>query len=798
MNGSRRIFLAVFVASLSSLAYEITLIRVFAVTLWYHFAFMVISIAMLGIAASGTFLAVYPNARDLRYLPRYFGMLSLGIPASYLLVTAIPFEPARLSWDEYQILYIGLYYLVLSFPFFSFGLIMASAFSAMQEKAGQIYGADLLGAGMGSLFVLGLMYLAGPDRLVFVISSIASLSLIIHGKGRLRLLTPLILLFNFYVLVADPAFCRPRISPFKPLEQALRFPGAAHLGTSYSPFARVDLFRSPAARYAPGLSLRYLEELPAQTGISVDAGEIHSITDSADRGNLGFLSFLPSALPYETGPRKDVLVLEPKAGLPVLMAEFFGAEKIMKIDSNPLVIRTVRDYAKGSPEVYLANTRTGLGRSWLSSTDAVFDLIDISLLGAMASGSFGFSEDYRFTSEAVEEYLGHTGQEGLLAFHLFILPPPRTELRLLATLCAALEKQGVRECGEHIAAIRSWDTVTILAKKTPLTAGEIAAVRNFARERRFDLVHYPGITPGETNLFIRMASGDYAAAFGSILNRQTRKDFTEAYLFDIRPVHDENPFPHYFLRLGNIREIYRVMGSKWQYFIEEGYLLPVVFIQVGILGLILMALPSLGRKGLGREKGVLTGRRPVRLVYFAFLGVAYLFVEVSFVQKMILPLEHPSYAAAAVLSSVLIGSGMGSLLSQRYAGLRDRRIILILTLMIFLYSMLLSPVIHSFAHFPLPVKLALAFLILIPAGMCMGIPFPLGISLLEGSDVRLIPWAWAVNGCMSVLSPVMALMLAIGTGFKTVLLTGMVLYLLAFVSLRVSGPSRSHRPSAQT
>ncbi|HXE97067.1 MAG TPA: hypothetical protein VN642_11710, partial [Dongiaceae bacterium] len=158
------------------------------------------------------------------------------------------------------------------------------------------------------------------------------------------------------------------------------------------------------------------------------------------------------------------------------------------------------------------------------------------------------------TVEAFREYLGHLTDNGLLCVNLFIIPPPRTELRILATLATALEEMGVREAGKHVAAIRSWGTITIVAKRTPLTQGEIAAVRRFGRERRFDLAWLPGASEAESNLYVRTRDTDYFKAFHSILSPEERDRFLSAYLFDVRPVRDEAPFFSFFLKPGKLGE----------------------------------------------------------------------------------------------------------------------------------------------------------------------------------------------------------------------------------------------------
>lgn len=782
MGVDRSIAAAIFAASLSSLAYEIALIRIFSITLWYHFAFMVISIAMLGIGASGTVLSLFPGLRTKDRLPGYFFLFSLALPLSYLLMKSVPFEPARLAWDRIQVLSISLYYLCLAPPFFVFGLIISTSFSVSNFRPAAVYGADLTGAGTGSVLVLLLLSAVEPWRAVFIISAVSTTTVFFAGKRRLRLAAAVLLFLNVAAATSDLPFLQSRISPYKPVAAALEFPGARLLKTSHGPFSRVDIFESPAARFAPGLSLRYLDELPHQTGISVDGGAISAITTASDKNLLRFINFLPSSLPYVLAPVQDVLLIDPKGGLPVLMARHHGAGRINSAESDALVMKTVREFT-ADESIYSDQDRSGLGRSILIRSGLIYDLIDISVSGAMPSGSFGFSEDYRFTVEAFETYLNHLGPEGMLSLTLFIIPPPRTELRLLATAVEALTRLGIHDASRHIAAIRTWGTVTFLMKRSPLTDEDIGRIRQFAGERRFDLLHLPDIAPEETNVYVKMPTDEYFSAAQSLIIPERRADFLKDYLFDIRPATDAAPFFHYYLKLRNIREIYHVMGEKWQYFLEEGYLLPIILIQVSLLGLALILLPFARRRRMPSSSVSLASS----LSYFALLGIAFLFVEIAYVHRMILPLENPAYAASAILASILIGSGAGSLLSEHIGRLRKAGVLLALPAVIFMYSLGLAPLIGMLTAIPLAPRIAVVFLLFLPAGFFMGLPFPLGISLLRDTAPHLVPWAWAVNGCFSVLAPILAIMLALTGGFTTVLLTGVLAYALAFGALRRMG-----------
>jgi hypothetical protein len=544
----------------------------------------------------------------------------------------------------------------------------------------------------------------------------------------------------------------------------------------------VDTFLSPAARFAPGLSLTYREPLPPQTGIAVDGGAIEAVTDLRDPSSLTFLDHLPAGLPYVLARAGDVLVLDPGGGLAVLTARRYGATRIDAIESNPLLQRVV--LATGGDAAAANGTRyhTGLGRSWLASSGRTYDIIDIPLSGAMPASAFGFAEDFRFTLEAFTTYLEHLKPGGVLAVSHYIVPPPRTELRILATLAEAAERLGISDSASHLVAIRSWGTVTILFTRSPLDHRMIDLAKAFCRERRFDVVYYPGILPGESNRYVRMQSNAYSDAFISIIDRKTRGPFLDDYLFDVRPVKDGNPFARYFLRLENLGETFRVMGEKWQFFFEEGYLLPFLFLQVAVISLLLLIAPLVAMRHPSGD------RQERRLSgwpwYFASLGLGYLFIEMALIQKMSLHLEHPSYAAGAVIASLLISSGAGSLTSRRIAALRRPRTLLVLAVLLLLHNAALDPLLSALDRVALLPRTAIVFALLLPPGFLMGIPFPLGMTVLGAVQPGRVPWAWAVNGCFSVFAPLLAVMLSLAAGYAVVAGLGAGMYIAGYLLSR--------------
>lgn len=775
-------YLIISLVTSSIIIFEISLTRLFSIYLSYHFAFIVISIAMLGIGSAGTilFLGTKRSNGDLeRRLSVYALLTGTSIIMSYTISNYIPFDPVKLSWDRMQIFYLSLYCFIFSMPFFFSGMMIATAFYILSRNAQSIYAADLLGAGTGSVYVILVLNNRGPEYAIISASIISLISSLIIGNKRLRYISTIFILLNIFFLIFHPDLVNIKISPYKNLSIALRYPNSEHLKTYNHSMARIDIFRSPMIRFAPGLSLKYTEPLPEQIGIAVDGGELHAVTQAGNEESLRFLDLLPSAIAYRLQKPERALIIDPKGGLQVLMARRYRVKEIYKIESNPLLIEVIRkDLGSFSGGIYKHNTWTGLGRNFIQKSEPyLYDIIDISMTEATVSSFFGIMEDYRYTVEAFMEYLSGLKDNGILSISMYLIPPPRKEFRTLATVITALEKTGIKKTGQNIIAIRSWNTLTMLIKKTPFSDKEIEEIKEFTKKRGFDFIYYPGIKEKDTEIYIKTHNREYYRGFKSIIDPQKRSQFINNYLFDIKPVYDENPFFHYYLKVKNTLKIYDIMGRKWLYFIEEGYLTPFIFIIILLLSTFMILIPVFVK---GQEA------RPDLevLIYFSMLGLGFMFIEVALIQRHILVLENPIYSLSLILIIILISSGMGSMLSARFRILLKRRILIVLALIVLIYSLIQSWFFKAITPLPLSMKIPLISLSIIPQGLLMGIPFPLGIRLLGEKRAFLIPWAWAVNAFFSVMAPVITIMIATLIGFKGILWLASTAYAVAFVMLK--------------
>jgi hypothetical protein len=554
----------------------------------------------------------------------------------------------------------------------------------------------------------------------------------------------------------------------------------------------VDVVRSDGLHSIPGLSYRYLEPLPGQDGIFVDADDLSALLPEGV--DLSFSRYLPLALPFELRPEASALILEPRGGLDVLTALALGAEDVTAVESNPLIVEAAEHvYKHPKVQVHIEADRPYLRRE----REQTFDIIVFSLTNSyhpVRSGAYSLGEDYRYTVEAFQDALERLAPDGLLSVTRWLQDPPSEDLRTFALALTALERSG--ETPEsQIVAFRGYNTVTVLVKNGVYSLDELETVRAFASARAFDLVYAPDIRPEETNRYNILPEPIYYQTFSKLLTTKPRQAFYEAYPFDVRPPTDDHPFFGHYFKWSQAGQVLAELGHTWQPFGGAGYfvilaLLVLAFLLAGLIILLPLAIRRPVKEIEERQK--ISILRP--LLYFGFIGLAFLLVEIPLLQRFILYLGNPAYALTGVLFSILLFSAIGSQASHRIS----HRIALVALVLLAIITPYVLP--NIFAHtLGLPVfsRLMLTTLILAPIGFLMGIPFPAGIQWLQTTSRQggttteraLIPWAWATNGAASVVSSVLAALLALTFGFSWVLWLGALCYAGALLTVLIRSRS---------
>lgn len=787
-RGSFSVALGVGVLSGGAIGAEIALSRTLAVAQSHHFAFLIISIALLGYGAAGTVLSFTPAATTHRLVHRS-AWGALGFATSLLMAMQVlqrlPFDPYRLAWDSLQWVVVLCYYLVLAVPFSFAGFTIGSAFQTYAEEAPRLYALDLTGAALGALAAT-LALQGRPVAMVLggaaALGALASLVFCIFIPGKLRWIglgTSAVL-----VLLAARAgtgvFGLP-MSPYKPLQVALRNPGADLLETRWSSSARVDRFRGPTTRYAPGLSLAYRAPLPAQEGLTLDGDRQSSITLAGpEEEGAAFLEALSSSLVFSLTMPKRVLVLGSGGGNEVLAAWRAGAEQVEASVADEAVAEILRR-ARGSGEAFRRTLFVvGNDRLAFEGQSARFDVIQLALTeqpGPGSTGLYHLTEAYLYTVESFQAMLDSLSANGMITVTRYILPPPRTELRLASVAYEALKGQGVADSWRHVAAIRGLNTFTLLISKDALRGEQLSALREFSSRWGFDLVYYPGMDESEANRIHRYPEPIYHRLTRQLLSAEGRHELIKSYPFDLSASTDDSPFFFHTFRVWRLPTLYRAVGRKWTALIEGGYLLPLILLQSVLASLALVALAGQGVRKFVHIRGE---RRLSVIMYFSALGLGFMGVEIASLEQAILLLGQPVFAMATVVASLLFFAGIGSWIAGK---LRPNLKIVCfgVACLAFAGALLFAPSLMKAASWTMLRRVCWTVGLVAPLGLAMGMPFPLGISRLEGRK-ELVPLAWCANGALSVIGSVGALNLALGVGFSGAWAAAGASYLVAAVT----------------
>ncbi len=788
--------------SASALAYEVLLMRLLSIVQWHHFAYMVISLALLGYGVSGTFLTLAQKW----LLPRFnaafcanLGMFGITSVGCYLLAQQVTFNPEIVLWDIRQPMRLLGMYLLLAIPFFFTANAIGLVFISYRTQIARTYAADLLGAGMGSLGVIGLLFISFPLPALGIVAAFGLLSLVIavwelHLKKRI--LWTILVSIAAFALVLITNKVELELSPYKSLNQILRIEGTGIVSQRSSPLGLLSVVESNQLplRHAPGLSLMAQTEPPEQVALFTDGAGMTVINHGPEpAAAYNYLDRLTWALPYHLFAPKNVLILGAGGGSEVLQAQQHAVPEIHAVELNPQLIELIRDdYGDYSGQLYKQSGITvhiGEARGFVASSKRRFDLIQLPLLDSFATSSAGLyalNESYLYTVEALTIFLDHLNPDGYLAISRWINLPPRDTLKLFATAVTALEQTGVGDPGSHLILVRGWQTSTLLIKNGQVSADEIERVRQFSSANAFDVCWFPGIRALETNRFNLLDQPYFYNAAVALLSQQ-RDQFLDQYKFNLTPASDDMPYFFQFFKWRSLAEIIDLSSRGGMPLLEWGYLVLVAtLIQAVLASIVLIMLPLL----LLRRQKNQQRKFPKRNVflYFTSIGLAFLFIEIAFIQRFIQLLHHPLYAAAVVLTGFLIFAGLGSAYARKLAQSNQHKRgvwygVITISVVCLIYLFVLGPLFEQLMARPVLIRIIVTLILIMPLAFCMGLPFPLALDRLGRDAPELIPWAWGVNGCASVISAVLATLLAIHFGFQAVIVTALMLYISAALSL---------------
>ncbi|MBI2388688.1 MAG: hypothetical protein HYV09_03640 [Deltaproteobacteria bacterium] len=749
-----RAHVAIALASCAVLLFEVLVTRVLSVVLWYHFVFLSVSLAMLGVGAPGVWFAFRPPGP--RTVTRALLVAAVALPLSVFAISSVGpfFREATAFWV-----------VVVLAPVLPLGAaVCALLLSARGRAIGWMYGADLLGATVGAALVFPLLYGLPTPHVVASLGLLAVVAAVVVDPGARKVAAVLAAL-----VVATVAWGKPyRLRYTKSYVESV-----APLFERWTPTARLAVFpssfvlRDQGAAFGWGMGSKWQPQPLDQLWLEQDGSAGTPITRWDGTSPLPHLMFDVTSAAYQLQRPERVCIIGAGGGRDVLTAIKSGATHVDAVELNPFTIDVVsRDFRGYSGDPYhRANVRAvaSEGRAFLTRSYGQYDVLQISLIdtwAATSAGAYALSENGLYTLEAFRLYLRRLSPNGVLTVSRWAAGARQLEITRLAVLArAALIAEGVADPNRHLAVVTAGEVGNLMAFRKELdatTLGEIdrvAAERGFARKWPLR----PGERPG-------------SMLQGAMLHGEAP---LRAAGFDLAPPTDDRP---YFFQTIDIRrppDAKMLAGASAN---EHAvvHLRRLVAI-VAALTVALFFLPFVARGRIRRAPGFGAGT-----VYFAAIGVAFMFVELPLIQRLAPWLGHPSRATTVVLTTMLLGAGVGSVLAGRMVGARARGFALALPAVAALLAIALPSVLEAGTGASLITRVFLAVLVVSPVAVAMGFAFPSGM-IAFGEENR--PWMWAVNGAASVLASVSSLALSMAFGFTRVLWLGAACYAVAALVL---------------
>lgn len=794
----------VFLISFSLLAFEITLTRILSVVLSYHYVFVVVSLALLGLGAGGIFVYLFRPQRlsshgrfgSLGIFPSLF---SLSIPFSVILIT-------RIAYLENIVDNVLLYWFLLFIPFFLVGVFLAEVFRAFPALSSRIYGMDLLGAAAGSLGVILILNRLGGINSSFLLALVASIAALLIAttvpgrniKGVTISTVSLVIVLGLLGVNLIGSYL-PDVpvgtNPAKEIHHALSSSPGEIIETRWSAFGRTDLVA--------------FSDDPEEMGIFIDgtagtpmyrfSGDFDNPDPRIDSLKTGFPGYLPFFFLQEE-ERDNALIIGPGGGRDILLALMGGVGEVTAVEVNRELVDIVREYAWYNGGIYtdLDNVTVIVdeGRNFLKRQKENYDIIMLTLPVTKTSRSpegYALTENFLFTTDSINDYMEHLTDEGRL---IVVAHNPVEILRLLSISLAVLNQRGVdsEAAMEQIYVVGSHHYPVFVLKKTPFELTEMESIHQSIHQLGYDptLSFLPGIRQGSCTPHMEEVRFDECAMLFPPVTAISRGEIGFSDLervleedgLDVSPVTDNSPFFYKF---------------------EEGIPQPVsqVFWSSIVMILLVVLVPPLyWKKRSSQRETHSRGKRtfskyPFRfVVLFLMLGVGFMLAEISLIQRLVLFLGQPVLSLAVLLFSLLVGAGIGSIYSGRLPTERIIKGIAVVSIsivaMLVSYTFLLPLIFNQLLGLDLAIRLLATVVILTPLGFLMGFPFPSGLRLLR--EIKMenhIPWMWGINGISSVLGSAMAVVIAISLGLTEALLIAAGCYFVVFLTFQRTQHKRS-------
>jgi hypothetical protein len=770
--------------SFAALLLELALTRLFSVVLFYHFAFLAISIALLGLGAGGV-LAYLLKSRLTRIPTRNLaaGLCMVNSVMVFLVLETVLHIPVTFEVSGINFLRLTAIYLAAAVPFFLTGILFSVVFARETKRIPLLYGADLGGGAVACMAVVPLLNWIGGPNTILMASAALTVAAAVWAPTQNGRRVAGAFLAAFLMLIAGNL--SDRLIDVVYAKGIFRDPAWVEFAR-WNALSRVEVDRQDQAKTV-------VIDADASTYI-MNVEPEHVQGTPWER----ILLSRPPALANVLRPRGDYAIIGPGGGIDVLSALAGGSPSVTGIEINPIIADTIMRgrYATYSKHLYQrpdVHMHVTDGRSYLRSTEQQFDVVQMTLVDTWAStaaGAFALSENNLYTVEAFSEYFEHLRPDGMIAITRWEFHEPREALRVVAVAMDALHGLGIANPARHfiVASEGALDEdgipVVVLAKKSPFTVEEEAEVKTH-------LARYSQLRP------LYLPSEPARNPFGDLIASNDPYAFARQYAYNVAPVNDNAPFFFFTLKPSQIlgHENLRA-GVDWK--VNLGVLVLLLVLAISLVAVVaFLILPLALHTGRMRQS-------PLSLLYFVAVGLGYIMVEIAFIQRFVLFLGHPTYALTVVIFLLMLSSGAGSLCSRRWlprtqlAWMPITLVVLALLVDVFFLPHWLAAWVGLGFYY----RIVISGLLLAPLGFVMGMPFPTGLrALAVGPGVEVsgalsdadnaVEWAWAMNAAASVLGSVLAMVIAIQFGLNVTLACGVAAYLLALLLLPALHPQRA-------
>ncbi len=777
----KAMYAGLFLVTMAMLMYEILLTRIFSVTMYYHFAFVAISVAMFGLAVGSVVVYIFPDffrQERAQYLLALSSLaLAISIPATFLLHLTIPFFIHRSLVGIFAVV---INYCILSIPFIISGICVSVALTKFPGQISRFYAADLVGGACGCLLLIVTLKITdGPTNVIIAAALICLGSILfLHGTDfrSLRGVAVKVFLGLMAFVVVNSILVYQQQGILKPIwvKGALE---ERPLFEKWNSFSRIIVFGDPDEAIAPigwNISEAYQSEKTVrQLRLNIDADAATVLTNYNGKvADHAYLQYDLTNIAHYLRANADVCVIGVGGGRDILSALAFNQKSVVGIEINEDIIATVNNrygaftgHLDQDPRVTFINDEA---RSYLTRQQQRFDIIESSFIdswAATAAGAFVLTENALYTVEAWKIFLGDLKPGGILTFTRWYREESPDEVYRLTSLArTALMERGVKEPRGHIMIIRKDQGASILVSNEPFTPQDEAVIAKVSQAMNFQVLLSP--TTSSSPILTDIASGKDLTAF------------YDQFPADVTATTDNKPF---FFNTVRFRDMFDPSKSEQ---VQNNvnsiayFLLAILLVTVMVLSYLCIVVPL-----RAKTKEPLPRRGWPLVLFFAAIGLGFMFIELALMQRLIVFLGHPTYALSVVLFTLLLASGSGSFLTTPIATHSPRRLdvwcqlALIATLVLFAsWAPFLT---ESFRGTPTPSRILIAVGILFPLGLLMGTAFPLGINRATATIPTFIPWLCGLNGAMSICASVLSMIISLGFGISATLWTGVACYAVA-------------------